>query len=839
MIRVLGGKAVKQIRRRLCACFTLIELRVVVASIAVLVALLLPALGAGAAGAASGTPQASGPNVYLYDMGSDKTPVWPGFTQATPMTAYAAERGYGWERPQSVLRTHAPRHLYRSADMVGYLDALSIDDISGTTNHTVTFRIDVPNGEYVVWVLTGRMGRYHRLRYLLRPHDLLLQGKRVVRITAKPNEMFRMANYDWAQDDVYERFVGSRFAWLHQEISVKTGHLKIGFSRARDFPVCAIVVARADKTEHTAERLRQIDRQRKAVFDRFWREVRPDPDDPAAATDDEKQRGYIVAATDCGDDLFPWSQPAAEADRSRIKVVAALGEQHQASFAVYALRELRDVQYEVTDLRGASGGSLRTSVVERGLVQFTPWSFHSMKKKGYRQYQITPLLILPARPMSIAQGTCRRFWLTLRVPDNAVAGIYKGKIRISAAGAPSATLELWLRVLPFKLIEPPLERFVYFGTMYYAARSLMPKFKEAGYWESLRAEVRFLKDNQFTRAQAFVGPVTVNDGKVEKADFTPATYKLMEIIRQENAMPRDNIMICLAGRLNNIFGGYWKQSQGVKDIKFAPTKDGLAGFVEAVRRLNDKAEKAGWPEVVFEVGGEYNNYGLAIGTEFGLAAHGALKAAGVSTALRANGPADLQVIREGLVDYPCPARALMARPKRVQLMKSRGKRFWIYALGYRMSQHRTYRFGSGWYCFKHGVTRVADEEGIYFNGQPGNYFDADTDFPMALPTSLTSFAPTVRMKRIVQGAYDYKYLHTLEKLTGEAEGSQDASVRQEARSAREWLKEMLEAIPDGLDPATIYDQPYGHRWSNESLDLYRWLMARRIMALRKALGMEQ
>jgi hypothetical protein len=35
------------------------------------------------------------------------------------------------------------------------LDALALDDISGTRDQTNTFRLDVPDGEYRVWVLTG------------------------------------------------------------------------------------------------------------------------------------------------------------------------------------------------------------------------------------------------------------------------------------------------------------------------------------------------------------------------------------------------------------------------------------------------------------------------------------------------------------------------------------------------------------------------------------------------------------------------------------------------------------------------------------------------------------
>jgi len=359
--------------------------------------LLVTLLLASAAGAA---PPGDA-NVYLFDMGSPSSPVWASFAQVTPATRYEAGRGYGWATPSKRLRAYAAHHI----------DALAADQISGAGNLTATFRVDAPNGDYVVWTLTGAMGNFWRLRYLRDPHDLLLQGKVVRRVEHPDADLFRCANYDWSKgDDAFERFIAPRFTWLRHEASVKDGKLLIGFRPANSFPVNAVVIAASNVADRVAEKLKALDARRREAFYEFWRPLRPEPDPPAPVSPAERQRGYVVAAAHCSEDLRPWSQPAAGASRERIEFFATPGAQEQASFAVYALRDLRDVSFDLAELRGPGGSALPASALEKGLVQFLPW------KRGEQQFQLKECLILPLRPTFVGAGTCKRFWLTVRPP---------------------------------------------------------------------------------------------------------------------------------------------------------------------------------------------------------------------------------------------------------------------------------------------------------------------------------------------------------------------------------------------------------------------------------------
>ena len=757
------------------------------------------------------------PNIRLYDMGAENSPLWAGFKRVTDKTAYDPKQGYGW-----VLKRNSPR-----AHVGEYMDALAIDYVSDRQDLTLTFRQDLPNGEYDVWVLTGS---HVSLDYLLYPHSLQLQGNTVLDVRPREGEAFRAVQYEWSKgDDIYDHFIPARFTWLRHAATVSDGKLEIGFTPSSHFPVCALVIAEKAIADAVAHEIKRTDQRRKEAFRGIWDEVAPKEGQFEPMSEAERRRGYILSVVNYLENIFPWSPPPPGASRSEIEIFATKGEQEQASFCVYGLADLRGVTFRVTDLRTEGGEVIPSSAIKPGLVQFAP-----KRIRHNPHYEIHPALILPLRPTFVGSNTCKQFWLTAYVPKDAAPGIYEGKIEVSSLDAPPASLRLRLRVLPFELIEPPIERYLYFGTMFYHARRLMGPFDEKRFWDSVRAETRFLKEYEHTSAVCYFnrGYLKMKDGKVEDIDLTP-TYRLMEIVKEEGAWPRDNKMICRTSGLNSDFGGHMRNSQGRFDPVFCPTPEGRANFIKAVRIINEKAKKAGWPEVVFECVGEYSNFGKQ-GAQFGLDAHRAFKDAGVSNSLRGNGWADMEAVHAKLVAYPQPNSAMMKK-EWLDFMKANFKALWVYNFA-------TSRMGYGWFCFRHGVARASHEGGIYFHRQPGNIFDNRYgDWPLALPLSLTSFAPDVRFKRMLEGAHDYRYLVMLDQLIKKSEASGNAPARKTAREARAWIDDKLAKLADGTGEMPGGAAWYGHIaedmcWPIGDLDKYRWQMTELILALRKELG---
>jgi len=65
------------------------------------------------------------------------------------------------------------------------------------------------------------------------------------------------------------------------------------------------------------------------------------------------------------------------------------------------------------------------------------------------------------QPVNIPAGLCRQFWLTVHVPEDAVAGTYGGRVTLKARNAPDMHLPMEVTVYPFDLADSVLENAVY------------------------------------------------------------------------------------------------------------------------------------------------------------------------------------------------------------------------------------------------------------------------------------------------------------------------------------------------------------------------------------------
>jgi len=81
---------------------------------------------------------------WRFDFGLADSPVEEGYQAVSETTTYTPETGFGWTDPTPL----------QGRDR-GFLDALRRDFIYGPTAEPVEFKMDLPNGFYTVWLLTG------------------------------------------------------------------------------------------------------------------------------------------------------------------------------------------------------------------------------------------------------------------------------------------------------------------------------------------------------------------------------------------------------------------------------------------------------------------------------------------------------------------------------------------------------------------------------------------------------------------------------------------------------------------------------------------------------------
>ena len=153
-------------------------------------------------------------------------------------------------------------------------------------------------------------------------------------------------------------------------------------------------------------------------------------------------------------------------------------------------------------------------------------------------------------PVDISANTNKQFWLTVKVPEDAVPGIYTGKINLSTPKESLTTLTLRLRVLPFKLSKPMTYYDIneeYTSSMMYFGE-LRGKGSISGRWktpEQMKAELKNLYIHGVTNpSMIWEFPTTLNKtSRIDNplysapsslsADEFRETFKKMLKIRKE------------------------------------------------------------------------------------------------------------------------------------------------------------------------------------------------------------------------------------------------------------------------------------------------------------------
>ena len=120
---------------------------------------------------------------------------------------------------------------------------------------------------------------------------------------------------------------------------------------------------------------------------------------------------------------------------------AFAGEYEPVTLAVLALADLGKVTVTASDLRGEAR-RIPASVIDVGFVSYR---ISRVTMEG-SVYTIAPRLIMPANVVEMPQGIARRFWLTVRVPADAKAGVYKGTVAVRPEKGAAAEVPIEFRV---------------------------------------------------------------------------------------------------------------------------------------------------------------------------------------------------------------------------------------------------------------------------------------------------------------------------------------------------------------------------------------------------------
>ncbi|MFH0964272.1 MAG: LamG-like jellyroll fold domain-containing protein [Planctomycetota bacterium] len=570
----------------------------------------------------------------------------------------------------------------------------------------------------------------------------------------------------------------------------------------------------------------------------------------AEVTDEERGRGYVLFQRGEPGRVYPDSAPRREEVVSgALGTFSTPGEYEPVHFALYPLRELRGVRVEVAgDLVAASGARIGRENVE--VRRISAWV--QRKEKGSKRYWIIPELLERMKPLDLPAHFTQGFWIVVKVPEEAPAGEYEGRIAVFAEGSPLAELALQVEVLPLRLMEPP-------GAYWFVAacdidwgRTLDAEGVEAEVREIARQGCLPLLHTAYGGAGS--PRMVVRDGHL--AEFDCQRVRDLQALRRKLGL-RGPLFINLDGSVNDELCKQMGLPKLPTDTwtPTSPEAQVLENeayrrcFLEVLRKLDELVRETGgsdegYTEWYYECFGEADSH--AWRRPIAIWAAKACKEAGIKTTTALVFGSRTGFFEE-LAPYLDCAESWSSQTeeenrKDREAFAKHGIRFWdhhdLMATGQGFDLEGNvgaFRYLNGTLSYKNGSAGFRNFLWHYARGNAMNDLDCNSAREpkdgcfVYYADGFREIIPTLQWEGMREGIKDYKYLYTLTALAGRAKeaGKADERVAEIEREVAEMVARIPWAKEYARDPLS-----YDNSWSSGM----RAKIADRIVEITKVLG---
>lgn len=209
--------------------------------------------------------------------------------------------------------------------------------------------------------------------------------------------------------------------------------------------------------------------------------------DVVKISENDKATGYIIFSRFPLDYVFSESRPKESEIIDHVSITVVRNEFEPVTFSLYPLRNLGKVTISISNLKGTSS-TISKDKIKIAYVENVQDSLGLQAGKFYS----LPALIKPGNQVEVEEGKCQRFWLTIRINDNVLPGVYKGKITISPQSGREKSLPLQVNVMPISLEDIP--GIDYFMLMTYEFTELTMPWKKEEKEKIYESAYKILKD---------------------------------------------------------------------------------------------------------------------------------------------------------------------------------------------------------------------------------------------------------------------------------------------------------------------------------------------------------
>ncbi len=671
---------------------------------------------------------------YAFDFGPESSPTFANFTGVSKDVVYTKERGYGW-LPYREGKPMTPSNFGPESKRVPGLgerdratrgsacvDSLYRDFVMTSqyyhTQVQQTFALDLPSGKYRVMTFHGdfQYGRPGVQNWWIDA-----EGKRVVEKLVMPRGL--------AADAVFD-------------VDVADGQLTLTLDASASKPaqcgfllngLVVLPINDAQQAAFAAAKIQKIraavKRERKELFDNTFVEKPYVEDAPMPAlSPEDRARGFAVFAPNWMRNIYPNSVPRPAELKRPLACFACPGEYEPLAVAARALKDLKALSCTVTDLAGP--GRIPASAVDVRVVRCWPQRLGSSWSTEWR---VMPELLEHKPSVDVAADTTQEFWLTVRVPDDARPGLYKGFAVLAAANAGRARIPVAVEVLPFRLRKNERPVGMYWRDNKVAGTPLRDK------------QVRDMVEHGMTTlTMGAVFPSLRNEAGAVVLDVAELRTFLQEIKRLGIEGPIPYHASSLMTKIKRAFPG-----------KTQEELDAL--YVEAIRQLEAVSSRPDTPKLLYypvdEIGSN-DKRGKKAHDECALIA----KVPGATSYITVNNYKGGEKWGDTF-DIWC-GNIIYTREQEQKLL-ARGKRYMRYGSAY-LNDPRKARNTCGF-----GFYRRPAEAMFYWHyqayvGDPFNDFDGGSrDWCAAYPGPNGELIPTTDWEGLREGVDDMRYIATL------------------------------------------------------------------------------
>jgi hypothetical protein len=301
----------------------------------------------------------------------------------------------------------------------------------------------------------------------------------------------------------------------------------------------------------------------------------------------EKKRGYLLFKRPIMDPVYPNTIPLPYERFTELSGFATRGEFEPITFSVYPIRALKNFKVTISNLKSA-GKMIKSSNIDIRLVTY--WNIGYPRYTSRSTYRRTPELLEKVTVHSSPALECQRWWLTVKVPANAVAGIYSGTIKVQDdQDSKALVIPIKFKVLGFKLLSDPRK---HYSAYYYQKDRVQYGGKSA-------REARKMLNNEY-QAMKDLGlnmiPTMKLDWDVKKKKLTLRYAE--EMTRLMKLGLKGPIPVMSSGIVHHFYkqttpGGKYRAHWNI--TKMPPTEC-YASIKKAFKVFVKESRAKGWPE---------------------------------------------------------------------------------------------------------------------------------------------------------------------------------------------------------------------------------------------------